>query len=176
MPLLMTRLKLITIATLLICHCAAAQAANAAMNSCDRELFRQFDFWLGHWEVKDQTGKFAGRNAITAEQNGCVVVEQWQSASGSTGMSMNYYEPRSGHWKQNWVSPDLILEMSGGLKDDSMILEGPMQYVGQNRVTLLRGIWTPLPDGRVRQHFVESTDGGKTWNEWFDGYYSRVAK
>jgi hypothetical protein len=26
----------------------------------------------------------------------------------------------------------------------------------------------------VRQHFTESTDEGKTWNEWFDGYYKKV--
>jgi hypothetical protein len=30
-----------------------------------------------------------------------------------------------------------------------------------------------LPDGRVRQHFQESADDGKTWQEWFDGYYRR---
>jgi hypothetical protein len=34
-------------------------------------------------------------------------------------------------------------------------------------------VWTPLPDGRVRQHFKESSDGGKTWTDWFDGYYSK---
>ena len=28
-------------------------------------------------------------------------------------------------------------------------------------------------DGRVRQHFEESKDGGETWSAWFTGYYSR---
>lgn len=171
----MSSRRLIAIAAMLLSFCAHPQTPATPLKACDRDPFRQFDFWLGQWEVKDQAGKFAGRNAITAEQNGCVIIEQWQSASGGTGMSMNYYEPRSGRWKQNWVSPELILEMSGGMNGASMILEGPMQYIGKDRVTLLRGTWTPLPDGRVRQHFVESTDNGKTWNEWFDGYYSRVA-
>jgi len=31
-----------------------------------------------------------------------------------------------------------------------------------------------LPDGRVRQQFHESDDGGNTWKPWFDGYYTRV--
>ena len=57
-----------------------------------------------------------------------------------------------------------------------MVLEGPLQYVAQKRVTLLRGEWTKLPDGRVRQHFTESSDDGKTWTEWFDGYYSGSKK
>jgi hypothetical protein len=33
--------------------------------------------------------------------------------------------------------------------------------------------WTPLPDGRVRQHWESTTDGGRTWSTVFDGYYTR---
>lgn len=171
----MLSLRCIAIAAVLAIAAAHAQTTGSTLKPCDREIFRQFDFWVGQWEVKDQNGQMAGRNEITAEQGGCVILERWRSASGRTGMSMNYYEPRSRRWKQHWVSPELILEMSGGLEGSSMILEGPMQYLGQDRTTTLRGTWTPLPDGRVRQHFVESKDGGKTWEEWFDGYYSRVA-
>jgi hypothetical protein len=58
------------------------------------------------------------------------------------------------------------------LQGDAMIMEGPAQYIGQNRTTLLRGTWTKLPDGR--QQFHESDDGGKTWKPWIDGYYTRV--
>ena len=140
---------------------------------CQTASFRQFDFWVGEWEVRDQTGKPAGRNSITLEQNGCVLVERWTSMSGGTGMSMNHYDPQAAVWRQHWVGVGVILEMSGGMKDREMILEGPLQYLADGRVTLLRGTWTPLPDGRVRQHFIESADQGKTWTEWFDGYYSK---
>ncbi|MGH8178768.1 MAG: hypothetical protein ACREV5_21125, partial [Steroidobacter sp.] len=151
-----------------------SSAQSAAAKPCDREAFRQFDFWIGDWEVRDASGKSAGRNAITSEENGCVLVERWRSAAGGTGMSMNHYDPKAAVWRQHWVGLGLILEMSGRLKDGSMIMEGPLQYVGTDRVTLLRGEWTPLPaDGRVRQHFLESSDNGKTWTEWFDGYYSK---
>jgi len=37
-----------------------------------------------------------------------------------------------------------------------------------------RGLWTPQPDGRVRQFFEQSDDGGKTWKPWFEGFYTRV--
>jgi hypothetical protein len=89
-------------------------------------------------------------------------------------MSMNYYDPQAGRWTQHWVGLGLILTMTGGLRGTEMVLEGPLQYLADRRLTTLRGVWTPLPDGRVRQHFVESSDGGRTWTEWFDGYYSRT--
>ena len=159
---------------LLVCAAALPQSNGDVMKACNDAAFRQFDFWIGDWEVRDRDGKLAGHNVVTLEQGGCVLIERWTGVSGHGGMSMNYYEPRSRQWKQHWVSPNLILEMSGSLQDDSLVMEGPMQYIGRNETTLLRGTWTPLPDARVRQHFVESKDAGKTWQEWFDGYYSKV--
>jgi len=38
---------------------------------------------------------------------------------------------------------------------------------------LIRGTWTRLADGRVRQLFEQSRDRGETWYVWFDGYYVR---
>jgi hypothetical protein len=64
--------------------------------------------------------------------------------------------------------------MQGGRENGAMVLEGPLHYVRANRTTRLRGTWSVLPDGRVRQLFVESEDSGKTWSPWFDGYYSRA--
>jgi hypothetical protein len=153
-----------------------ASAQQSAAKPCAAGAFRQFDFWVGEWDVHDKSGKQAGRNTITSEQDGCVLIERWKSARGGTGMSMNHYDPEAGVWRQHWVGLGIILEMSGGLQAGAMVLEGPLQYLTDKRVTLLRGVWTALPDGRVRQHFTESSDGGKTWTEWFDGYYTRAAK
>jgi hypothetical protein len=169
----MPTIRLAAIAALLLAVAPCPQSATTPTKACDSAVFRQFDFWVGTWEVRNAAGKVVGRNAITAEQQGCVLIEQWTSADGNTGMSMNYYHPQSGHWKQNWVGGGIILEMSGGLKDGSMVLQGPSRQVDAEHLTLLRGTWTALPDGRVRQHFVESEDQGKTWKEWFDGYYTK---
>lgn len=147
----------------------------AGTRPCDRPEFRQFDFWVGDWEVRDEKGQFAGENRITLEEGGCAIVERWRGAQGGTGQSLNYYDPVVGAWKQRWVSAGTILEMQGHFDGKAMVLEGPLHYVRDNRTTRLRGTWTPLPDGRVRQHFVESADDGKTWTPWFDGYYSRRA-
>jgi hypothetical protein len=123
--------------------------------------------------VFDAAGNKVGENTVTAGQGGCVLLERWQSSSGTTGLSMNYFDPQRARWRQHWISPTTILEMSGEVSGQSMILEGPLQYLSPTRTTLLRGTWTLLPDGRVRQHFVESSDDGASWREWFDGYYVR---
>lgn len=36
------------------------------------------------------------------------------------------------------------------------------------------GEWTvTTADGRVRQFFEESTNGGESWTTWFEGFYTR---
>ncbi len=151
-----------------------AESVPAARPSpCAKGPFRQFDFWVGEWEVRTADGKPAGENTISNEENGCAIVERWKSANGGSGLSLNYFDPAANRWKQEWVGAGLILHMEGGLQDGAMVMEGPLQYLGQDRVTRLRGDWSTLADGRVRQLFEESTDDGKTWSVWFDGYYTR---
>jgi hypothetical protein len=156
-----------------ILACLIGGEAAAATLLCGSGPHREFDFWAGEWDVRDPEGKQAGVNAITKEENGCVLVERWRSSAGGKGQSYNYYDPAAKRWKQVWVGLGLLLHMEGGMQDGSMRLQGPLQYLTQDRVTTLRGTWTPLPEGRVRQHFEESEDGGATWTTWFDGYYTR---
>lgn len=146
----------------------------ARKEPCQGARFHEFDFWLGKWTVRRPDGRMAGANTITSEEAGCAIVEHWTSAAGGTGQSLNFYDPAADRWRQVWVGLGLVLTMQGGLVNGSMVLEGPLQYLADARVTRLRGIWTPLADGRVRQEFLESVDGGQTWALWFDGYYART--
>ncbi len=155
---------------------AEEQAATPAPTPapCAKDAhFNQFDFWLGEWEVHVASGKQAGTNRIVREAGGCVLVERWKSGSGGTGISLNYYDPETDQWVQNWVgSGGSLIDIRGGLKDGSMVLEGTIRYVGKKGINSFRGSWTPLEDGRVRQYFEESKDQGKSWNPWFEGFYS----
>lgn len=135
---------------------------------------RQFDFWLGDWEVRDGEGKLGGHNRITAEQQGCVLEEQWRSVQGGTGQSLNYYDPDSGQWRQLWLDAGAsIIDISGGLVDGSMVLEGSIYYLASKTEKPFRGTWTLLADGRVRQFFQEQ-DAEGNWQTWFEGFYRRV--
>lgn len=154
----------------------ATDATPAPPEICVGAKFREFDFWAGSWRVVGADQKPAGENHITIEERGCVLVERWRSAGGGTGQSLNYFDPVAGAWKQRWVGMGLILEMQGALRDGAMVLEGPLHYVREGRTTLLRGTWTALADGRVRQLFEESVDRGESWRPWFDGYYSRIPR
>jgi hypothetical protein len=66
---------------------AGAGPDESRLAPCSRELHHAFDFWIGDWEVTDLEGKPVGRNAISTEESGCLLVERWTSASGGTGQS-----------------------------------------------------------------------------------------
>ena len=142
----------------------------------DMEEFSQFDFWLGEWRVVNPQGTFQGSNKIEKTQGGCLLVENWTGAAGTTGTSMNFYDGHAKEWVQVWMSPGLHLEIRGGLVDGSMVLVGNAYYIQTGDYYPFRGTWTPLEGGIVRQHFEQSTDGGKTWTTWFDGRYHPVTE
>ena len=150
----------------------AASPANAGPAGCEGGAYQAFDFWLGRWEVRTADGTLAGHNEIIREHAGCLLVEHWQSATGGAGSSLNFYNPVDDRWRQVWVSPGSNIDIGGGLRDGSMVLEGFITYLEAAERYPFRGTWTPLDDGRVRQFFEESRESG-VWKPWFDGFYSR---
>jgi len=71
---------------------------------CEDDVrFTEFDFWIGEWEVHAGDGTFAGANSIESAQRGCVLIENWTSATGGTGMSINYFD-QSEDDGETWVS------------------------------------------------------------------------
>jgi hypothetical protein len=166
------------VAVTLVCL-APAFAAAQAPPGCGASEHRQFDFWLGDWTVTDSTGtKVYGTNRVTSEESGCVVHEHWTSAgtgaNANTGQSLNAYDLGTKQWSQDWVgSGGDVLHLRGGLVGGAMVLLGEAK---DPRGTLLkqRVTWTPYPDGRVRQFWQTSSDGGTTWTVAFDGWYRRT--
>jgi hypothetical protein len=139
------------------------------------ERFSEFDFWLGEWDVRDAAGNFAGTNRIEKVEHGCLITETWTGASGSTGFSINYLDASDGKWVQIWnAAGGTQINYRGGLTDDGMRLTGVISSAAGGAAAPFRGLWAPLPDGRVRQFFEQSNDGGETWVTWFDGYYTRT--
>lgn len=146
----------------------AAGIAHAA--PCDAPEHRQFDFWLGEWNVRTPDGKLAGTNRITREYGGCVLHERYDTQRGYSGESLNLFDAGRKVWHQSWVdSTGTLLLLEGGLRGQNMVLEG--QTTGTDgQVTKHRITWTPNPDGTVRQHW-ESTDAKGAWSTAFDGLY-----
>jgi hypothetical protein len=141
--------------------------------ACTASAYRQFDFWIGDWEVTNPQGAVAGENTIRSILSGCVLHEHWRGAGGGSGQSHNIYDLRTGKWHQTWVdSSGQLLLLDGGIEDGKMVLRG--ETVGQNGQTTLNEIsWEPLDGGRVRQLWRSSTDAGTSWQVVFDGLYTK---
>ena len=155
--------------SLLAARGALAQQAPAA--SCDGPEHRQFDFWIGEWEVRNPAGQVAGTNSISAAYDGCLLVERWEGAGGGGGTSQNFYHQGDGRWHQNWIDSQARgpLWLVGGLDErGAMVMtDSDPGASPRNRIT-----WTPNPDGTVRQHWEQSTDAGGSWATVFDGLYA----
>lgn len=138
------------------------------------EKFTEFDYWLGEWDVHVENGQLVGQNSVEVDQKGCVILEHWTNSGGGKGMSINYVDKITDEWVQVWNSEGgSQINIRGGLTDEGMLLIGTLHTVSNGTTVPFRGLWTLLPDGRVRQLFEQSSDGGKTWAAWFEGFYTR---
>lgn len=140
--------------------------------------FREFDFWVGDWDVRPTGTPAVGpaaRNTVTIEDNGCVVMEHWKAPSGSEGQSFNIFDRSVGLWRQTWV------DNVGGQHDyrgqrvgRDMAFQGdtPAPNGGPGRVPTKLTFFSLGPDS-VRQFSQTSADSGKTWQTAYDLMYVR---
>lgn len=154
-----------------------ALAQEAAPKPCSDTEYSQFDFWVGEWRVTDPAGTSQGSNRIEKILGGCALQENWTGAQGTTGHSFNIYAKRRGIWHQTWVdSTGLLLLLDGGLEDGKMVLRGQTPAKDGEGTMEHEISWEPLADGRVRQVWRISSDGGSNWNDAFVGLYSRQSE
>jgi hypothetical protein len=150
-----------------------AQTPTPRPAPCSAPEYRQFDFWVGNWNVYSPDGQLQGTNDVTREYEGCVVQEHWIATvpPAQRGSSFNTWSPGARHWHQTWVdSTGGFLLLDGEFKDGVMTLAGdtpdPKGGAARDRIA-----WSKLPGGKVRQLWERSKDGGKTWSLVFDGTY-----
>jgi tetratricopeptide (TPR) repeat protein len=137
---------------------------------------RQFDFWVGDWDVTN-AGAPAGTSRIEKMVGDCVIFESWSGLNGYVGKSFNVYDPVKKRWQQTWVDiTGRITEYYGEFRDGDLhylsesVSTGPD---GKTQRTLGRMIFYNLGKDQVRQLWEQSTDEGKTWTVAFDGLYTR---
>ena len=140
--------------------------------SCATPEHRQFDFWVGDWQVHKPDGTFAGINRITLEYGSCVIHEHYVTGRGYSGESLNIYDASRKVWHQTWVDgTGLLLTLEGQWTGKSMVLEGQAPgadgAMAKQRIT-----WTPNADGSLRQLW-EQADAKGAWTVVFDGKYTK---
>jgi hypothetical protein len=156
---------------------ASAPPAGPASAACAIERRRDFDFWLGTWEVRNPEGEVVGHNRIEAIYGGCAVRESWTSSDGGGGSSVSVYDASKKKWRQLWVDGyGGIVEFEGERSGPAMVFLGTTVQP-DGTTARVRGTWTGLPDGTVRQIFEQAgpnADDAGAWKVTFDGRYART--
>ena len=138
--------------------------------------YRQFDFWIGEWEVKNPQDAVVGQSKIELILGECVIFENWTSATpGYEGKSFSYYNARTKTWQQKWIDTQAApIEFDGTFNDEAKALEYAATGYAQDGSKLdFKLTFHHLSDDHVRQHWEQSADGGETWATIFDGHYYR---
>jgi tetratricopeptide (TPR) repeat protein len=147
-------------------------AARLAQPCKFRAEHKQFDFWVGDWDVKTPQGQLAGTNTIQRLEDGCLILENWTGSQGGTGKSMNFYNAATDKWRQTWVSSaGGVTEYEGSYRDGAMRYEGESMRNGTK--LMLRLTFFDLGPDRVRQFAEQSADAGKNWTVTYDFTYIR---
>ncbi|HUF73962.1 MAG TPA: tetratricopeptide repeat protein [Gammaproteobacteria bacterium] len=135
----------------------------------------EFDFWLGRWEVRGTDGTLLGYNTVTRDVGGCAIRERWEGTPGQSGASMTFYLPSRGQWRHVWIgSAGTHIDMTGGLVDGEIRMEGTIEYLAEDQVIAFRAVWSEGAGGLVRQRMEQFNLVGQTWDLWFDGIYRRI--
>ena len=152
----------------------AALAQNQpAPPPCADDIHRDFDFWIGEWDVFDVNDNKIGENSIQVELDGCLLVERWNSANNIPGSSYNFVDFGTKKWRQVWVSSWGTIDYDGGLNDaGEMVLEGELAAPNGN-VVGFRGTWALQEDGSVKQSFDQQNAETKEWTNAFVGIYRK---
>ncbi len=164
---------------LLLAPVAFAQSAANRPNPCTAPQQKQFDFWLGEWDITwpSQGGETPGHgtNNVKRIMDECIVQENFvsQDASNLRGTSVSVYDPRSNHWKQTWVdNQGSYLDFVGEYKDGQMILQ--RQATGKDgKLFLQRMVWKNISSNEFDWSWESSEDDGKTWQVNWPIHYKR---
>jgi len=148
----------------------SAPPPNPCAGNPDR---RRFDFWIGEWEVTTPDGHAVGSSSVQSMAGACGLLENWTASNGTTGKSLNAFNPVARQWQQYRVGQGgAVTEYrESEWHDGSLSLVArPTAASGQPTQRLT---FTPVNDSTVRQHGELSKDGGSTWTTSYDFYYHR---
>lgn len=120
--------------------------------ACCTEHHKQFNFWIGEWNVYDTLGNKVGENSIVKLEDDCIVNEHWRGTQGSSGRSYNYYDPSDSTWNQVWIDNNGgNLMLKGKAEKNKMTLTSVSLKEKKINSNSNRITWTKNKNGTVTQ-------------------------
>ncbi|RYZ25999.1 MAG: DUF1579 domain-containing protein [Chitinophagaceae bacterium] len=150
-------------------------AAQVQKSPCTTNpVYRQFDFWIGEWDVYALNGKKAGDSKIELILDSCIILENWKSMNGNyAGKSFNTFNATTGQWQQTWVDNmgGSTEYLEGKSENNSIIFQ--TNPFAKDTVATRRLTFYKLSADKVRQHGEVTKDNGASWKTEYDLEYRR---
>ncbi len=143
--------------------------------ACFSNEHKQFDFWVGEWNVFDTLGNYVGKNNVVKQYDNCLIQENWTSAGKNRRTSYNYFDPTDSTWNQLWIdNQGAILNLKGQFANGAMILKSKLQKGKKvawyyNRIT-----WSKLENSNVLQTWDILDENDQLLANLFKGIYKHT--
>jgi hypothetical protein len=172
------------IITLLLLTIAVFSAKAQLPNQLEIPKDRQFDFWIGEWDVdlriqqqdKQWADQIKSKAKIYSINKGRAILELWNDLrpKGIKGFSLRYYDFK----KEKWV---LWLNWPGQNRSGLSSLEGEFRhgrgdFFGGEGDTLTRYSFSDISPYSLRWDDAFTYDGGKTWTHNWIMEFTRTAQ
>lgn len=168
----------IVLALFVLTFFVQGMVAQTPQDPCKSESSREFDFWVGTWDLEWKSAEGAvqkGTNEITKILGGCVVRESFDGGKDMPlrGQSYSMFDSISGKWKQTWVdNQGSYLDFSGGMEDGKMVLSRTFTNRAGKEM-MQRMVFFNISKDSLEWNWENSGDGGKTWNLAWHIRYAR---
>ena len=157
----------------------AAVGAQETEAPCQSASYRQFDFWLGEWDVLNIqrrpegtqwgiTGRATDR--VYAVASGCGIVEHWRGSTATgrvLGYSLRAWNPEKKQWDLVllWPQPNqpLFFTLEGSFRHERGDFSRSGTDPAGNRVET-RFTFSDIGPRSLRWNNGTSRDGGRTWS------------
>jgi len=143
---------------------------------CTAPEYRQFDFWIGEWDVSPAgSAMVIAESTIRPLDQGCSIFEEWRPFASAGGHSISSYDSTDGAWHQEWVDGNgRRTPFSGGFENGVMYLDNlgpppPNASPGLRR----RMNYQRIDEDTVRQWGEQFDEASQSWVVTWDFTYRR---
>ena len=162
----------------ILCLTTSAQQPQR-MPCTTNPVYRQFDFWIGEWDVYGLNGKKAGDSKIELILDSCIILENWKSTGGNySGKSFNTYNALTGQWQQTWVDNvgSSTEYLQGKFENNKIIFLTNSFLFSKDTMAIRKLTFYNSSTDKVRQHGEITKDNGNSWATEYDLEYRRKTK